>query len=210
MTGKRILTLIGLVVGVLAVAAQFYLTISARLANGDSVTGALFFFFTFLTILSNLMLVLSYASELSAARWLGWWRQPATRAMMAGIIALVMIYYHVFLSSLRELTGLAAASDVALHYVAPTLYIVWWLVTQQHGLLRLGDIPRMLLPPIVYLAIVAVRGAFVGEYPYPAMDVVQLGYPQVGLNMLLVAIGLTALYLLVIGLDRLLGRGKTA
>lgn len=210
MTGSRILTLIGLVVGVLAVATQFYLTINARLANGDSLAGALLFFFTFLTILSNLMLVLTYASELSAVRWLGWWRQPATRAMMAGIIALVMIYYHVVLSSLLQLDGLAMAADIALHYVAPTLYILWWLLTQRHGPLRFGDVPKMLLPPLVYLLIVAVRGALVGEYPYPAMDVGRLGYPQVGLNMLLVAVGLTALYLLVIALDRLLGRGKTA
>jgi hypothetical protein len=201
---KQAATWIGFLLGLGALLLQFVLAIQARLANGDSVIGALVFFFTYYTICTNIMLVLIYLSELTAARWLGWWRSPVTRGMMAGAIALVGIFNHLLLADLQDLAGLPALCDLLLHYIAPIVFVLWWLLFQPKGRLRFGDIPIMLLPTLIWLIWAMARGAVVNEYPYPILNAGTLGYPAVALNCVFVFVGLLVLYLIVIGLDRVL------
>lgn len=208
MPRRRIASLAGFIVGLAALVVQFSLTIPLRLANGDSLVGAVTYYFTFFTILTNLALVLIYLSELVPAAWLGWFRAPVTRGMLAAAITLVMLFYHFVLAGLWAPEGWFKAADVTLHYVTPSLYVAWWLILQPHGLLRWRDIPMMLAPPLAYLIYAMLRGAIVGEYPYPILEAHKLGYPQVALNVLFVLIGLTVLCALAVSADRLLGKSR--
>ena len=166
------------------------------------------YYFTFFTILTNLALVLVFLSVLIEAAWLVWLRSPVTRGAMVAAITLVMVFYHFVLAGLWAPQGWFKVADVTLHYVTPSLYILWWLAIQPHGMLRFADIPAMLAPPMIYLVYAMIRGAIATEYPYPILEAHKLGYPQVGLNILFVLIGLSVLCLTAIGVDRLLGRGK--
>jgi hypothetical protein len=210
MTLRKIWSLAGYVIGALALVMQFYLTMEARLAKGDGVIGGVFFYFTFLTILTNLQLVLTYLSEVWQAGWLAWWRKPATRAFSAGLITLVGVYYHIYLSGLESPTGLDGVLNFYLHYVSPVLFVLWWLVTEPHGRVTFRNIPAMLLPLAGYLVLVFTRGAIVNEYPYPAMDIGTLGVPQVAINMALIGVFLVVIFAAVVGIDRLLGRRSSA
>lgn len=209
MTPGRLVAVLGLAVGAAALVLQFGLTIPLRLANGHDLLDALLFFFTFFTILTNLMLVLIYLSALTGWRWLGWWRTPVVRAMMVASITLVMGFYHLVLAGLWAPEGWFRVADVTLHYVTPLLYIVWWLLFQPRGKLRFGDIGWMLLPPTLWLVWAMVRGAIVGEYPYPILDAQQLGYGTVAVNVAVVLAVLVVLFALAIALDRWLGRDKS-
>jgi hypothetical protein len=194
----RYLAWLGLALGASALALQFGLSWTARLAKGDTVLGMLWFYFTFFTILSNGMLVLVYLSELIEARWLGCWRLPATRGMMAGTMAVVSIFYHLMLASLWSPTGSQLVADIALHYAAPWLYVAWWLL-QPHGRLAWRDVATMTLFPLAYLAWAMLRGAIVGEYPYPILEANRLGYGPVALNCLaMLALFLTAFAVVVL------------
>ena len=195
---------IGLAVGLGALLLQFYVTLTLRAANGHDFPGTLVYFFTFYTILTNIMLVLVYASDLTTAGWLAWWRSPVTRGMMAGAIALVGIFNHLLLADLQDLSGLSAFCDLLLHSVTPAYFVLWWIVLQPKGTLRIADIPIMLLPTLIWLVWAMVRGAIVGEYPYPILDAQKLGYAAVGINCVYVFVGLLVLYIIVIGLDRAL------
>jgi len=210
MSLKRLVTLLGLVVGAATLMLQFYLSIQLRLAKGDNLLAALWFFFTFFTILTNGMLVLIYLSELTGARWLDWWRASATRAMMAGIMAVVTVFYHVMLAGLWQPTGLHLVADIVLHYVAPLCFIAWWLLFQPHGQLGWRDIPSMTVFPLAYLIWAMFRGALVGEYPYPILEANTLGYGQVAINCLVMFVVFVTLFAVAIGIDRLLGRRRTA
>ena len=201
---KAALTWAGLLTGAGALLLQFVLTLNLRLATGDSLVGTLVFFFTFFTILTNIMLVLMYLSEVAGAGWLVWWRSPVTRAMMAGAIALVGIFNHLVLAELQDLTGLSLLADTLLHYVTPALFVLWWLLFQPKGKLRLADIPAMLLPTLIWLVWAMLRGAVIGQYPYPILDAGKLGYGAVAINCLFVFIGLVVIYLVVLALDRAL------
>ncbi|WP_338719651.1 Pr6Pr family membrane protein [Devosia sp. XK-2] len=200
------LTLAGLILGLVALGLQFSISIPAYMGNGMSLPAALVQFFSFFTILTNLTIVLVYLSSLAGWSWLGWFRRPTTRAMMVGVMALVMIFYHVLLRPIWQPEGLFLVCDYLLHYAAPVLYIIWWGVTQKHGAVDYAALPRMLVPPLIYLAYVMVRGALTNTYPYPTLNAFELGYGQVAINVVMVAIGLSILYLITIGIDRALAR----
>jgi hypothetical protein len=210
MTLRRVATLAGLALGVAALMLQASLSFPARLAQGRDLIDAILWFFTYFTILTNIMLVLVYLSELVDWSWLGWWRSAVTRGMMAGAIALVMGFYHFVLAATWSPQGWALVGDVSLHYATPILYLGWWLVCQAKGALRLADIPLMLAPPLAWLAWAMVRGAIVTEYPYPVLETHVLGYPQVLLNIVFLLAVLVLIFAIVVGIDRWLGRRAAA
>ncbi|MGN6685874.1 MAG: Pr6Pr family membrane protein [Devosia sp.] len=205
---KQTLTWVGFVAGAAALILQLAITLPLRLDKGDSLVGALLFYFSFFTILSNLALVLIYAAELWPRAPLGWFRRPVTQGMMAAAITLVMVFYHLILAETWDPQGLSLVCDVTLHYVTPLLYLAWWLLCRRHGALRWSDIPAMLVPPAIYLVWAMARGAVVGEYPYPILEANRIGYMLVALNVVMVLAGLTALCALAIGADQALARTR--
>jgi len=203
---NRALTWTGLVLGLVALGLQFSISMPAYLANGMSLPEALLQFFSFFTILTNIAITLIYLSALAGWSWLNWFRAPRTRAMMVAVMLLVMIFYHVLLRPIWQPEGLFLVCDYLLHYAAPILFALWWAVTQKHGAVDYPDTPAMLVPPLIYLAYVMARGALTNVYPYPTLNAFELGYGQVAINVVMVAIGLIILYLITIGIDRALAR----
>jgi hypothetical protein len=205
----KVLVWLGLVVGVVGLVVQFVVSMQAYLAAGRDVPGALGAFFIYYTILTNIVLLLIYVSELTDWGWLELFRKLDITGMMVANILLVMTFVHFYLRGLMDLSGLPLVCDTLLHYVAPIIYIVWWLVGVRHGPLVIRRVPIMLLPTFVYFLIAMARGAWTHEYPYPILNVVKLGYGHVLLNAVLMTVALGALMLVVIGVDELLGRRKT-
>jgi hypothetical protein len=169
---------------------------------------ALIYYFSFFTHLTNLGLVLVYLSDFRAGVWLGWFRRPTTRATMGAVIILVMLYYHFMLAPLYHFTGNLAIANVLLHYVTPILYLAWWGLFSSHGALRFAQIPLLLLPPLIYLIYVLVRGAIVAEYPYEIVDVGKYGYGQVTINAAVLTIAVALFTAIVVGADKLIARWR--
>ncbi|WP_316355019.1 Pr6Pr family membrane protein [Devosia sp.] len=203
---RKLLTWLGLFFGAAGLVLQFWLSMQLAFANGRDWPGFLGHFFAFYTILSNVILVLIYLSEVLPTPRLALFRRPVVRGMMVANIALVALYVYFVLRHLNALEGLNQLADTILHYLCPTLYLLWWLVAQPRGTLRWGDLPAMLLPTLVYFIYIMARGVWVQQYPYPTLNAVELGYPQVLLNAVYMAAGLGALCAIVIALDGLLAR----
>ena len=165
-------------------------------------------FVSFYTVLSNIVLVLIYLSEVTGAAWLGTFRSLDTRGMMVAAMILVLSFVHFFLRGLTPKIGLFPLCDVLLHYVTPIIYFVWWVIAVKHGPLLIRRVPLMLIPTLIYFVYVLARGAWVEEYPYPVINVTRLGYPQTLLHALAIAIGLGALMFIVVGIDEVLGRRR--
>ena len=210
MNGRRLLTLIGLLIGATGLVVQFVISMQAYLADGRDIPGALGTFFAYYTILTNIVLVLIYLSELTTTPRLELFRRPIVRGMMAANIALVMIFVYFVLRHLSVLSGLFLVCDYILHSITPTLYVIWWAAVARHGTLRLANIPVMLAPTFVYFLYAMARGAWVQEYPYPILNAIKLGYPQVLLNAVYMTIGLGLLCVGVILLDQWLGKRQVA
>ncbi len=207
---NRLIALAGVLIGLAALALQFSLTIPASLAAGRNIVMSVVFYFSFFTILTNIALVLVYAASLSGGRWFSRLDTPLARASAAAAIALVSGFYHLFLAALWRPEGLFLVCDVALHYITPAIYLIWFVVYGRSGTLRLTNIPAMLAAPLLYLVYVMIRGALIGEYPYPVLDAGELGYLRVGINAVALFLTLTALSAMTIGIDRFKPRPQSS
>lgn len=207
---RTLLTWLGLGFGAFGLVLQFVLSMQAYLGNGRDIFGALGGFFSYYTILTNIVLVLIYLSVVTTTPLLDIFRRPWVRGMMAANIALVGLYVYFVLRFLTDLDGLPDLADRILHYLCPTFYVLWWLVAQPHGALKWQNLPLMLAPTLVYFLYAMARGAWVQEYPYPILNAIKLGYPAVLLNALYMTAGLAILTAVVIILDRLMAQRSVA
>lgn len=203
---RKLLTWLGLTAGLGGLILQFVISMHAYAAAGRDIPGALGTFFSYYTILTNVVLVLIYLSTILPTARLDIFRQPVLRGMMVANIALVSLFVFFVLRHLYVLTDLFLLADNLLHYVCPLFYLLWWLSAQPHGKLRWSDLPVMLLPTFVYFLYAMARGAWVREYPYPILNAIELGYGQVLLNAVFMTVGLGMLTGIVILLDHALTR----
>ena len=200
------LALLAIVIGAIGLALDFYVIAGVMgPPQNRPLWNFLVYYWSFLTNLSNTALILVYAAELSGARWLGWFRDPVTKGGMAGIMMLVMFFYHFMLAPyLPDLPQAIEISNVLLHYVTPVLFLIWWLALPAHGTLRYRDVPLMLLPGLAYVLYIELRGPLAGEYSYTILDP---GYAPPGgtaAGPLTVAISVGVLVVLVAIFDLLL------
>lgn len=212
MSAGRALAFAGLALAVVAVLLQFAITMPASMQAGRSFVGSLVFFFSFFTILTNIAVGMTYLAALTSgeAALPRWFRQPTIRAGVAVAITVVMITYATVLARLWQPVGLFYLCNVLLHYVAPVLYLAWWLVAGADGSTRWRDIPAWLIYPIVYLCWVELRAPFAGEVPYLFLDIPAKGLPSV----ILASISMLMLFVLVsaaaVLADRIVGAKRLA
>lgn len=189
----RFLQIAGLVVGLIGLVLQFAITIPASMAAGRGLIGSIVFYFSFFTILTNIAAVLVHASLVSPAGY-AWFPAFAGRRMRAGVavaITLVFIVYATVLARVWAPEGLFFLCDVLLHYVAPLIFVLWWLIAGADGSTRWRDISWWMIYPLAYLAYALIRAPFAGEVPYPFLDVAKNGAASVAIA----ALATTALFL---------------
>jgi hypothetical protein len=121
-------------------------------------------------------------------------------------IAVTGIVYHIALAGLSELSGGAAVADFLLHTATPLLGVLGWLFFGPRGRTDFRIVSWSLVFPVLWLVFTLIRGEAVGFYPYPFVDVDDLGYPQVLVNCLLVALLFLVLAFGATVLDRRLNR----
>ena len=212
---------VAIAAGLVGLALDFSVIAGTMVASAGnpvprSLGNMLIYYWTFLTNLSNLGLILVYLSALTSWRWLGWFREPVNRAGMAGLITLVMGFYHIMLApTLHDLPQAIVISNLLLHTATPILYLVWWLGFTEHGALRFRNVGWMLVPGLSYVAYVLVRGLIAGEYPYTILDPTfglpgygPQGYLGVAIGVAILVVMVAIFDLLLIGIDGLMARRR--
>jgi hypothetical protein len=174
---------------------QLWLSVRLTLGNGDGVFWGLVLYLGYFTILTNLLAAVTVTLPLLAPRsGLGAWfaRTPVISGVTAAIVTVGLSYFFM-LRHVWNPRGWQLVADVALHYVMPGLFFVYWLLATRGDGVRWRDLPAWTIFPIAYLAYALVRGAWIGSYPYYFIDVGVLGYRQSFVN----ALGVLAVFLAV-------------
>lgn len=195
---------------VVAVALAIQIPITAGKVGGffDTPAARVGNLFTFFTILSNILvaavcvaLVLRRRhSDLFAVAWLD--------ALLG--ITVTGVVYNTVLAGLYDLRGAEYLADRLFHAVSPLLFVVGWLLFGPRGLVRRRVVLLALIYPLAWLAFTLVRGALIGWYPYPFVDVTALGYVQVAVNSLLITALFLVLAAVAFGVDRMAMRPARA
>ena len=199
----RTMLFIGALVAWSGLALQFWVSSSLFAARGKSVLETLSRMLAYFTILTNLVVAGYYsirlvASASSAARWLA---QPPVGSAIAMYVTLVCVIVHLILRHLQVLTGNAFLADTILHYVTPILFVVFWIGWVPKRSLQWRHALWWALYPLAYFGYAMVRGAGSGFYPYPFIDVGELGYPHVLLNASLLVVAFLILMAVFIALN---------
>lgn len=188
---------------------QLYLLLIFRWQVEASLIGALVTFFSFFTVLTNTLaatvLTCAVTSRDSAGR--RWFLKPAVQTGVTASIVVVGLAYNLLLRHLWHPQGFQWLADELLHDVMPVLFVIYWWFCVPKGTLQWSDVWPWLIYPAVYFVYALVRGYFVGSYPYPFIDVGQLGYSQVLINALMVLVVFVVISLVLVALDRWKGKG---
>ncbi len=195
----------------LALALQLYIMTGSKLSNGYALLIAICNYFSYFTILTNLLVALSLSfSWLWPSSAIGkFFSKPSTLTAVALYIFMVGLVYNIVLRSTWNPRGSQKVADEALHLIIPVLFVVFWLLNVPKGSLNWTHPFRWLIyPAAAYLTYALLRGQFTGFYAYFFINASELGYNRVLLN----AGGLMVVFIIagfvVVGIDKLMSRTK--
>ena len=189
---KNTATILLALLGWFSVVTQLYLMMENRVTPvGETIVR----FFSYFTILTNTLVALYFTSSWMGIKQSGYrlFSSPGVFTAITTYITVVGITYQVLLRHTWQPTGLQLVVDELLHTIIPVLVIIFWYVYANKSKLMYKQIINWLIYPLIYLVFVLARGALSDFYPYPFIDVGNLGWVKVFANSFVLIIFFMAL-----------------
>ena len=207
MNNKRVSFIYRVIMSVItwfALGLQLYILIDNTPGNGLTPIQAIGRFLFFFTILSNLLVAISLAFVLIAPGSVAgrFFSKPSVITAVTEYIFIVGLVYNIILRNLWQPVGFQLLADNLLHVVVPALFVSYWLLFVPKNLLQWKHPFTWLYFPAAYLLYALIRGAAEDFYPYPFINVTELGYGKVFLNSLGLMIVFLAVGFLLVGIGK--------
>ena len=188
-----------------AVLLQLYLIILNRVSP---VPETIIRFFSFYTILTNILVAICYTVLLVKpnSRSGIFFSQPGVLTATTIYITIVGVLYNLILRQLWSPVGYQRLADELLHVVTPLLFILYWYLFAPKAGLGWKNAFPWLIYPFVYAVFVMFRGSFSGFYPYPFIDANAIGFEKVLINSVGLLIGFFLLSLLFIVITKAMSK----
>ena len=199
-TSRKFMIWTGMLLAWLAVILQFYLMLENRIA---SVPETVIRFFSFYTILTNILVAICYTTLIRKGKWFSYFSSSKTLTAITVYIIIVGAVYNLILRHIWQPQGLQLIVDELLHSVNPVLFLLFWIFTIDKSQLKWKHLFPWLIYPLVYLIFILVRGSFAHWYPYPFVDIDQLGISKVLINCLFLTLTFISVSFLFIVLGKL-------
>jgi hypothetical protein len=161
-------------------------------AGGPDLGVRLVRFFSYLTIWFNILVAgTCFHLAVNPLRDGRMWRALRLDGLVIAVVGGVVHWF--LLRPLLKLHGLDYLADKLLHVVVPLMALIGWILFGPRNRVDRQDLLNFLVVPVVWLAYTLIRGAMVGWYPYPFIDVAVHGYAAVGATCLVIAALMVAL-----------------
>ncbi len=177
--------------------------LSAVINQVGSTASALWIMLRFFTVLTNLLVAIVLTGIVLGVAAC---RSQRLLGLMTLSILLVGAVYVLLLRGLVELSGGAATANLILHYIIPSLTVLFWLLFAPKGALNWRDPLLWALYPLAYFFYALARGAMGGKYPYPFMDIPKIGLASTMTNVTIILIIFLVIGSLFVWLGRFLDR----
>jgi hypothetical protein len=178
-----------------------FLLVYLRLQIPETIGEALSYLSQYFTILTNALVVLSLGAIATGSSI-----SPSIIRALVIAIACVGIIYHAVLAHLLDLSGLDLLADHGVHTVVPLLAVWWWLRHAPKPANRVADVCLWVIWPVIYCAYVLVRAVYSGFYPYPFLNLPELGWNGLAINIIGLLIAFVIVGLALVGLGKVFGR----
>lgn len=198
--GKKIFTLLLALLAWVGLILQLWLMMDNRQTTGISTVTVAINFFSYFTILSNLLVALTLTLPLIKRDTL--LITIRSRSAIALYIFIVGLVYNTVLRAAWQPDGLQLIVDNILHVAVPLLYLVWWLLYTPRYYLHWRDLLPWLVLPLFYLVYSLIRGSIVNWYPYPFLNAGIEGYGRVAINSFFVLLAFLIVGLGLIAVNR--------
>ena len=191
----------------IAVSTQCYLFMEMRI---NSIPETIIRFFSFFTVLSNLVVALCFTGLLlnNDSKLFRFFSSPSAQTAVTVYIIVVGAVYNLILRFIWNPEGLQQVIDELLHSVIPVLCLIFWICFTSKKSLQWQDSLQWMIYPSCYSIFIAIRGAISGFYPYPFVNVTALGYPRALLNAGVLVLVFMGLSLFLIAIAKLLSKRK--
>ena len=188
-----------------ALVLQAVLIVQTMREGGASTGAALWRFFGYFTILTNIV-VMVVAGAMAVGG-----RLASARVKLCAFTAIVAVglVYSLALRAMWNPTGWQAVADHALHDASPLLFVAAWL-TGAHGGLVWRDIAAALVFPFAYFVYAIARGLADGWYAYWFLDPTELGWGGMAASIVVLLCVFALVAAMGVALDRQLGRARRA
>ena len=161
----------------------------------SSIAETLFVYLGYFTVWANVLIALSFTVPLlnPDRKLADFFMRPAVRAALATYILMVSVVYHMLIVPYWNPQGFTWLTATGLNTVMPILYIIDWLFFAEKRPIFYKHLPYWLIFPTVYGVTSIIRGLLTNVYPYPFLNVAELGIGDVLFNMF----GLVAVFAVV-------------
>ncbi|MES1224757.1 MAG: Pr6Pr family membrane protein [Bacteroidota bacterium] len=195
---KRYLSILFALIGWFAVIAQYFLMIENRI---ESIAETTIRFFSFFTILTNTLVATYFTClPLPGNKRPEIIDKPGTLTAVTVYIVIVGLVYQVALRHVWQPEGLQLIVDELLHTIMPVLVIVFWYLYEIKKPVHYSRIQYWAVYPLVYLIYILIRGRFSNFYPYPFINVTNLGIGKTLVNagmVLLVFLAIATIFIFI-------------
>lgn len=190
-----------------ALIPQFFITIGSNQAPWFE---NFIRYFSYFTLLTNAMVAISSTVLLVApnSSWGRFFARTTTATAIAVYITIVALIYNVILRPLYQFEGLQKILNEVQHVIVPVLFVLYWCVFVNKSSLQWKDFLPWLWYPLIYVLFVLIRGSFSGFYPYPFINLNDLGFRQTLINAVGMSVLFTLMSLAFIGVGKLWSRKK--
>ncbi len=181
-------------------------TVPSLLGNDtQGALGRVFDYFTYFTILSNILvaviLTMLFLNPLRNGKVF-----RVLRLDTVLMITVTGVVYNLVLAADAKNVGWQVLANSLEHQITPIVTVLVWLLVGPRGWVNVRTIAWAFALPIGWLVFALIRGAFIGAYPYPFLDVVTLGYGTVFVNVLGIVVFALVILLILWGLDKAISR----
>ena len=193
------------IIGWFTLVTQLYVNIATHAVPlAETITR----YFSYFTLLTNGMVTVccTVLWLAPASRWGRFFTLPQTVTAIAVYIAIVGIIYNIALRSLWHMTGLQKVLNELEHVIVPALFVLNWYIFASKEPLNWKHCWPWLIYPLVYIVVILIRGAFSGFYPYPFINVREIGMQQALINSVVVGVVFLLVSLLFIGIAKWIAR----
>ena len=161
----------------------------------SSIAETLFVYLGYFTVWANVLIALAFTVPLlnPDRKLADFFMRPAVRAALATYILMISVVYHMLIVPYWNPQGFTWLTATGLNTVMPILYIIDWLFFAEKRPIFYKHLPYWLIFPTVYGVTSIIRGLLTNVYPYPFLNVAELGIGDVLFNMF----GLVAVFAVI-------------
>ncbi len=163
--------------------------------------GRIIFYYSFFTVLSNLMLAFSCLWLTFNPNCSRFFFKVIRLNGLVGVIITAIVYNLILRGIHKPPNTLLQFANESLHVILPVVGILSWLIWGPFRRIHFNVIVGSFLSMLIYAIYIFIRGYFTHQYPYPFINVVNVGYVKALYSAGLVFILFFCLAFLLWGID---------